>query len=716
VRDREAAPPAGIAAGIRRAHRLDPLLAPASIALVGASTRPHSSGNEMVRMPRLAGFAGRLYPVNPAYPAVEGLRCHPSLASLPETVEHVVLGLANARLEAGLDEAIAHGARAVTVFASGHLDGDPDLGRRLGERARLAGIALCGGNGMGFYNLDRSLRVVAFDAPLDMRPGPIAYIAQSGSAFGALAHNDRRLGFNLAVSSGAEWATTAADYLDWALEQETTGAVGLFLETVRDPSAFVAGLEKAAARGIPVVVLKVGRTPESAAMALSHTGALAGSDAAYEALFDRHGVLRVDDEDELAATLLLLSHPRRPARGGLAAMHDSGGERELMVDLNAGVGVPFARLSPATAGRLAGRLDPGLAPVNPLDAWGTGANVAEDFAELMGALIEDPDAALGVLFADIRDGYHLSEKYAAAMLAAAARTEKPIAIASNYSLVRHEAIALRLTEAGVPVLDGTRNALRAVRHALAFRDAQVRREAPGASPLPPSGRDRWRARLAAGEPLGEAEALDLLDAYGIATPARRRAADRAAALAAAETVGWPVALKTAAPGIAHKSEAGGVRLGLGDAEALRSAYDDMAARLGPEVLVQAMAGRGVEAALGAVNDPDFGPYAMVAAGGVLIEILDDRAVSLAPIAAGTAVRMIARLRLARLLAGVRGAPLADAAALADALCRLSHLAADFADLIAEIDVNPVIVGPSGAVAVDALVVGRRPAAKPEGCP
>ena len=349
----------------------------------------------MVRMPRLAGFAGRLYPVNPAYSEIEGLPCHPSLANLPETVDHVVLGLANARLEAGLDEAIAHGARAVTIFASGHVDGDPGLGARIGERARAAGVALCGGNGMGFYNLDHALRVVAFDSPLDMRRGSIAYIAQSGSAFGALAHNDRRLGFNLAVSSGAEWATTAADYLDWALEQETTRAVGLFLETVRDPSGFAAGLEKAAAKEVPVVVLKVGRTPESAAMALSHTGALAGSDAAYEALFDRYGVLRVDDEDELAATLLLLSHRRRPVPGGLAAMHDSGGERELMVDINAGVGVPFARISSATTARLAQRLDPGLVPMNPLDAWGTGSNVADDFAELMLALVEDPDAALG---------------------------------------------------------------------------------------------------------------------------------------------------------------------------------------------------------------------------------------------------------------------------------------------------------------------------------
>ena len=701
--------------GVRSPHRLDSLLAPRSIALVGASTRPESPGNSMVRMPLQAGYEGRLYPVNPGYDAVEGLRCFPSLAALPETVDHVVLGVANAKLETALEDAIAHGAKAVTIFASGLIAGDErgDLARRIGARARAAGVALCGGNGMGFYNLDRRLRVVAFSSALDMRSGSITFIAQSGSAFGALSHNDRRLGFNLAVSSGGEWATSAADYLDWALEQSTTATIGLFLEAVRDPAAFVGGLVKAAKKGIPIVVLKVGRTPESAAMALSHTGALAGSDAAYEALFDRYGVIRVEDEDELAATLLLLSHPRKPARGGLAAMHDSGGEREMMVDINARIGVPFAQISAQTSARLAARLDPGLSPVNPLDAWGTGADTQAGFAELMGALVDDPDTALGVLFADIRDGYYLSEDYAAAMLAASARTDKPIAIAVNYSLVRHEHIALRLTQAGVPVLDGTAEALHAIKHALAYRDFQRRDDAADESPVSASTRQRWCERLAAGD-LGESDALDLLDAYGIATPTRRRAATRADAICAADAIGYPVVLKTAVAGIAHKSDAGGVWLDLRNAAAVGGAYDDLALRLGPEVLVQAMVGKGVEAALGAVNDPDFGPYAMVAAGGILIELIEDRAVSLAPMSRAKASELIDRLRLRRLLAGLRGAPPADAAALADALWRLSHLAFDLRANLAEVDVNPVLVRPEGAVAVDALVVRRAAMRAPKG--
>jgi acyl-CoA synthetase (NDP forming) len=688
-------------------HRLDPLLAPQSVALVGASRRPNSPGNAMVRMPRLAGFAGRLYPINPNYDSVEAIACYPSLAALPETVDHIVLGVANAKLEQALAEAIDHGARAITIFASGILE-DEEHGQliaRIKARAIDADIALCGGNGMGFYNLDRNLRIVAFDSALDMRRGPITFIAQSGSAFGALSHNDRRLGFNLSVSSGGEWVTTAADYLDWAVEQETTGIVGMFLETVRDPARFVAGLKKAAARRIPVVVLKVGRTPESAAMALSHTGALTGSDAAYEALFDRYGVIRVEDEDELAATLLLLSHPKRPAKGGLAAMHDSGGEREMMVDINTSIGVPFARISAATTEALKAELDSGLAPINPLDAWGTGANVEDNFANLMTTLLGDDDTALGVMFNDIRDNYYLSDQFATAMLTAAARCDKPLAIATNYAMVRHEQIALRLTTAGVPVLDGTRAALKAIKHALAYRDFQAALFEEDASPATEGIRQKWLRRLADGS-LSEEDGLGLLDAYGIRTPRRWAASDRQAAVRAAEEIGFPVALKTAQPGIAHKSDVGGVKLDLRDAPAVAAAYDDLARRLGPAVLVQEMAGKGVEAALGAINDAQFGPYVMVAAGGILIELLDDRAVALAPVDGTRASAMIDGLKLRKLLSGLRGQPPADVGALADALRRLSHLAFDLRAGLQEIDINPIIVGPSGAIAVDALIVGK----------
>jgi acyl-CoA synthetase (NDP forming) len=434
---------------------------------------------------------------------------------------------------------------------------------------------------------------------------------------------------------------------------------------------------------------------------------MAGSDAAHEALFQRYGVIRVETLDEFAATLILLAQPKRPASGRLAAMHDSGGEREMTVDLAAGLGVAYAEIGATTRARLAEHLDPGLEPANPLDAWGTGADYTNNFAACMTALVEDPASAMGVLFADIRDGYYLSAGYAAAMRRAASRSPKPVAIATNYSLVRHERIALELTEAGVPVLDGTREALLAVRHALDYRDFRERPPAGSPPDIMSDIHARWRERLRDDAELDENGALDLLADYGIPTPARRRAATRETAIAVAEAIGYPVALKTAMPGIAHKTESGGVRLGLGDPAAVGAAYDAVAQRLGPEILIERMAAPGIEIALGAINDPQFGPYVMVAAGGILIEQLGDRAVALAPIDRDAALNLIARLKVSRLLAGVRGAPPSDIAALADSLARLSAIAAEHRDHIAEIDVNPIIVGPSSCLAVDALVVRRR---------
>ncbi|MGF1610590.1 MAG: CoA-binding protein, partial [Kiloniellales bacterium] len=469
-----------------RAQRdLAPLLAPESMALVGASARPETPGNSMARMVRVDGYAGRVTAVNPNYREVEGISCVASLAALPAPAEHAVLSVPNAGLEAALDEAIAAGVRAVTIFASCHLDNDrePPLARRLAAKANAAGVLICGGSSMGFYNPSVGLRVATFLSAPGLARGGIAWIAQSGSVFGALAHNDRRLRFSLCVSSGAEHNVTVADYMRYAIEQPETRVVGLFLETVRDPQGFVAALEAAAARGIPVVVLKVGRSARSAAMAMTHTGALAGNDAAYRALFRRYGVIRVDDLDEMAATLALFEQPRRAAPGGLATIHDSGGERELLVDLAEQEGVAFGEIGAATKAALAARLDPGLEPENPLDAWGTGRDFQAVYSDCFSALLADPGIAAGLFLSDPRDDYWYSAACIAAAEAAAAATGKPVAIASNYTLTDDRKEALRLAAAGVPLIKGTRNALRAMKHLLAQRDFAARRR--GAPPPPP---------------------------------------------------------------------------------------------------------------------------------------------------------------------------------------------------------------------------------------
>ncbi len=691
-------------------HWLDPLLAPRSIAFVGASTRPDSSGNDMVRMAVSGGFEGSIYPVNPKYDEVAGLRCYPSLTALPETVDQVVLAVANSGLEAALEATIQHGARAATIFGSCYLENDtsPELARRLTAIARESSLALCGGNCMGFVNPSIGLRVAAYPCGPARAPGPIVWIAQSGSVFGALAYNDQRLKFTLAVSSGSEFVLRPNDFMDWALHRTSARVIALFLEAVRDPDGFEQALAEAARREIPVVVLKAGRTAESAAMARTHTGAIAGNDAAYRALFAHHGVIRVSTMNELAATLILLSSERRPGPGALGSIHDSGGECELLIDLADDIGVPIAEIGPATKATLAEHLDPGLRPVNPLDAWGTGNESPRIFERCFKALLDDPATALGLMVSDMRDDHWHHRNLYAVALAVAGQTEKPLAFATNYSLVSHRAMALALTEAGVPVLDGTREALEAIKHLLDYRDF-LRRE-PSSPPSAPDEQigSKWRTRLRDPAPFDEVEGLAMLRDYGIPVAPAVRAASKPEAVRAADSLGYPVVLKSAAPGLEHKSDLDGVRVDLENPAAVAHAYDDIARRLGDQVTVCAMVEGDVEVALGLVNDPQFGPFVLIGAGGRLVEVLDDHTVMMAPVDEARARAGLRDLRLQKLLDGVRGRAPCDVDALGDAIARLSVLGADLRSNLSQLDVNPIIVGPNGCTAVDVLVVGGTP--------
>ena len=688
-------------------HRLQPLLAPRSIAIVGASPREGSFGRGVLDACLSAGFEGHVYPVNPNYQDVRGLPCFASLAELPEGVDHAILNVPNQRLEATVDAAITAGIPAVSIFASCYVEGDaqPRLLDRLKARARESGLLVCGGNGMGFYNRVHKVRSSLGGYPRE-DAGEVAMIAQSGSIYAGLIQNDGRLGFNLTVSSGQEIAVSAADYMDFALELPSTRAIGLFLETIRDPGAFMVAMEKANARGVPVVAVKAARTAAAVEMAKSHSGALAGNDAAYRALFDRTSVLRCRDMDEMIATLQVVSQTPSPGPGGLAAITDSGGEREHLADLADDAGVPFARIGDATISKLAERLDYGLEPSNPLDAWGTGQDYAAIFRDCMSALMEDPDTAIGLWIADLRDtdGYRGPFVEAAPKIAAACG--KPLMFATAVPMGPNQDYARRLRQEGVPLLEGIGPAITAVRHALARRDflarpAMVLPAAPAAAVI-----QRWRGRLAEGAVSDEATALELIAAFGIAAAVPHRASSRDQAIAAAEKAGFPVALKTAMPGIQHKSDVGGVALGLHDGSAVAAAWDDMAARLGPDVVVSTMAPSGTEVAFGMVNDPLTGPLVMVSAGGLLIEVLEDAVFALPPFDAAEARRLLQRLRIRRLLQGVRGRPTADIDALADALSRFSILVSELGPEVAQIDVNPVIAGPDGCLAVDALVVPK----------
>ncbi len=687
-------------------HWLTPLFAPRHVAIVGASPRPGSFGNDVLSVLRENAFGGTISPINPNYAEIDGHVCHASVASLPSPPDMAILAVAGSRLDAALDDAIAGSARGAVIFDNCYLegDGDPPLLDRLKARATDAGIPVCGGNGMGFYNYETATHA-SFYHPAFQKAGHIALIAHSGSVFTHLANNDPRYRFNVVVSPGQEINATTADYLDYVLDLPSTRVVALFLEAIRDPQGFVAALDKARAKDIPIVAVKLGRTEESVRLATTHTKAIAGDDAAYDALFERYGVRRARDLDEMMAAVQLFAEPARAAAGGLSGIVDSGGLRELWIDLAAEHGVPFGKLGSETSTRIQARLPTGLEASNPLDAAGPlREDFAHVFADCLRLLMDDEDTAIGAFEFDLRDDFAYWPSLLDVAKAVPTYSGKPFFVFHSFARANNAARATELLDAGIPLINGVSNALAAARHALAYRDWRARPALVPPAP-PPDAVRRWAARLSTGSALGEADGLAMLGDFGVPTAASTPAASAAEAAQAAERLGYPVALKTAAPGVLHKSDIDGVRLALRDSDAVRRAYDDIAKRLGPHVLVQRMAGKGVELALGMIADPQFGAAVMVGAGGVLVEFAKDRVFALAPFDAAEARRLIDRLRIRPLLDGVRGAPAVDIAALADAVARFSVLAAALGPHLDAVDVNPLIAGPNGPIAVDAVVIG-----------
>jgi acetate---CoA ligase (ADP-forming) len=679
------------------------MLEASSVALVGASARPGSLGARMIAEMARSPSRPRTYLVNPRYTDIGGTPCLPGLAEVPEPADLVLLAVPDTALEEQLGSAARTSARSAIIFGNA-FDPGGGLRQRLAAIAQASGMAVCGAGCMGFVNVARGLRAIGYIEPDSLPAGPVALITHSGSVFSAMLRARRGFGFSVAVSSGQELVTAAAAYARYALALPETRVLALVLEAIRDPAELRAVLADALAAGVPVVLLSVGASRAGQALVQAHSGALAAADGAWEALAAAYGVHRVRDLAELADTLELFATGRRCTSGaGIATIHDSGLERAHVADLAADLGVQFAALGPDTQQRLAAVLDPGLEPGNPLDVWGTGRDTEPLFAECLSALAADPAVAAVALAVDLVPEFDGDDSYQRAVLAAAAGTAKPVAVLAGLPAAVDQAAAARLRAAGVPVLEGTRTGLLALRHLL---DHAAPRQPPPQAPAPDLARQlRWTRRLRDGPPNG-AILLDLLNDYGIPAVRARRAGTRAEAMAAAAEIGYPVVIKTDEPGIAHKSDVGGVRLGLAGPAAVRAAYDDLAARLGPRVLLCETAPAGTELALGIVRDPALGPLIVISAGGVLIEFLAERAVVLPPVTPAAARAILGRLRVGAVLAGIRGQPPADLTAIADTIAALSSLAAELGDVLAALDVNPLICGPAGAIAADVLAVPR----------
>jgi acyl-CoA synthetase (NDP forming) len=689
-----------------------------SVAVVGASSRPGSLGERMVAEVSRSPAAPRVYLVNPRYRRIAGWPCHPSLAGLPETVDLVLLGVPDSALAEQLSLAARRGDRSAVIFGGAYeipavAPGTAGLRARLADTAHAAGMAVCGAGCMGFVNVAYGLRAVGYVEPDPLPAGPVALITHSGSVFSTLLRTRRELGFTLAVSSGQELVTPAAAYARYALSLPQTRVLGLVMEAMRDPGLLQEVLSAACVADIPVVLLTAGSSAAGRVMVAAHSGALAGQDGSWEALADAYGVHRVGDFAEMADTLELFAIGRRVARParplaagtGIATVHDSGLERAHTADLADELAVPFAAISDATKERLAGVLDPGLEAANPLDMWGGSRNAEQQVTASLAALADDPAVAVAALAVDLVTEFDGDRTYPLAVSAAALRTAKPLVVLANIAAAVDPAAATWLRQAGIPVLEGARSGLLALRHALDHAGRPARAHPPR---LDADRRDHWARVLAREEPDG-ATLFGLLRAYGIRVARACPAGTAGGALAAAAEIGYPVVLKTGQPGIAHKSDAGGVVLGIRDPAGLTAAYADLADRLGPQVLVCETAGAGTELALGIIRDPDLGPLVVIGAGGLLVEFLADRVVALPPVDPARALRLLGRLRVAGLLAGVRGRPPADPGAVAEALAAVSTIARELGDHLEALDINPLICGPGGAIAVDALAVRRTPA-------
>lgn len=676
-----------------------PLLNPRSVAIIGASTRADAIGSRVLHNLRLMGYTGTIYPVNPRYEAIGELRCWPSLSSLPHAVDAAFLAVpSTAGLELA-EEAGRCGVKALFVNASGYADGGPDgatLQDKLAAIADRYGMALAGPNNMGLVNVHERTAMWTQGHMRPVKPGPVAVIAHSGTMALILIEDQRDLGFAYLVTTGNEAGATAADYLACMAEDDRVRVVLLFLETIRDPRRFAEAAAEAARRGKRVIALKVGASEGGRAMVEAHTGALAGEDRLYEAFFKSLGVLRVRDMDEMLETAVLFcANPALPPTRQVAAITLSGGEAALLSDVAHELGLHFSQLGAETLAKLRPAFPDYATVGNPVDAWGLGFD-ADRFQLVVDSLLTDP--ALGTVVFSINAPARRGEDipYGRAMANACLRApahDKRIVFASN-SVGNGVNPALRalLAPLSIPYLSGARAALAAVRNMTSLCGVTVM--PPVALPVPaPWPRDepaRFRELAQAGVPMVRAEVVR----------------NRDEAMRIAIQLGFPVAMKGVAPHLPHKSDLGLVRLNIADASAAGDAFDELTQALarhgGGEVVVQEMAGDGIELILGIRNVPAFGSFVIVGPGGTLVEIANQASVRRGPVDVAEACAMLAETPAAKLLAGVRGKGPWDVDTAAKAIAALSRFGAAHMATLATLEVNPLIVGRQGALGVDVL--------------
>jgi acetate---CoA ligase (ADP-forming) len=710
---------------------LKSLLSPESVAIIGASA---DTGNLRGRLTHALighGYDGRVYPVTRSQSEVLGLKAYPTVASLPESADLAVILVPAAHVVETLAQCGDRGIRAAVVISSGFAEESNETARirdvELGKIAAHFGMMVCGPNSEGIVNPLKPL-VATFSPvfhdprrsfpPVAGKARPIAVSCQSGAlTFSFLSRGrDRQLCFTHQVSTGNQTVLEAHDYVDWWLDEGNADVFLLYLEGIRRSNRFRAVADKAAQAGKPLIVAKVGRSAAGRRAAASHTGALAQAGVIDDAVFRHHGIIRGEDLDHMVDLAAAFAFCRLPRGNRVAVITGSGGSAVWMADILSAHGLELPVLEEDLQRRILALLPSYASAQNPID--GTAQAIHEvGYAPLVEIVRESKRIDVILLIASLANDATAAQR-AQELASVVETTEQPILL-STYTTASAQAMAA-FAESGIPCYTSMPSCARAIRALVDY--TRFRSRLPRTEAAPATSRDLreevGRALATAGPMLTEAEAKALLARYGMPLPPEALVTNADEAVAAAARIGGPVALKVQSPDITHKTEAGAVALRVAGETAVREAYQRVLASAKsahPDasihgVLAQAMAPPGHEMILGVTRDQTFGPMLMVGLGGIHVEVLRDTVFAPIPIGRQEALSLLGELRGSPLLDGVRGAPPADRAALAELIAILSRFAADHADLIEEIDLNPVIVHPQGQglSVVDALIVKRPP--------
>lgn len=720
---------------------LDAMFKPRSIALVGASSDSRKLSGRPLRFLKEYGYKGTIYPINPNYPEIAGLKCYPNLAAVPGEIDLAIVGMAAAGVPAIIRECAAKGVRAVTVFSAGFAEMG-DEGKRMQEELRKAAfdgnVALDGPNCAGLIGV-RDKVIATFNSAMDrgsILEGPVSFVAQSGAlgTYMFAAAQDAGVGFDYWVSTGNEVVLGFPDFVSYFVMQPTTRTIIGYMEDARDGEAFKRCALDALRAGKPLIILKVGESEAGAKAAASHTGALAGSDRVYSAVFDQCGVIRAHDVEDLFDLANVCAAPKYPRGPRTALMTISGGAGILMCDRCEESGLKVATLTEETKAALKKVLPAFASVVNPVDVTAELVATPDLLVRPMEITLADPNVDSLVIFLGMQ--VHNGAKLADHIVQAAARTDKMVAM----NWIAAPPVALqKLRENNVPVFSDPARGIRSLGALVNYVQRRERFLAknldPSRAPTASRGRREQagitdktvetraviqvrpmidQARKEKRKALTEGEGKAILELYGIPTPGRKLATTAAEAVKAAEEMGFPVVMKISSADITHKTEAGGVRLGIKDAKEAGAGFDDIMAKAkayNPKakldgVLVEEMIGDAVQVIVGFKQDPRFGPVVTFGMGGIFVELIRDFALRVAPFDEDEALAMMQETKAYPLLTGFRGDKKRDVAALAKVILAASQLAQDFKEDFAELDINPVMVLPEGkgAKAVDALLV------------